>query len=119
TAHANFRTRNSSRCRCFYRRVAVAAIDAIVPRVMLMTKLNGLIARDTNLGRIIGPVDPREKKKRPQHQKDRAKNAHARERNGRWMKDLRHRLSLKTQKKCRRDYLVKFFNLKAGRVPQK
>src|SRR6266404_7245108 len=48
--HAHRRRRNSSRGRSLNRRVAIAAVDAVVAHMMLMTELDWLLALDPLAG---------------------------------------------------------------------
>src|SRR5688572_15183226 len=52
TIHASLRRRHAGRGRCFDRRVAVTAIDAVVAYVMLMTELNGLLLFEVSSGEV-------------------------------------------------------------------
>lgn len=56
-AHAGFGRRNTCEGRGFHRRMAIAAIYAIVGDVMLMAEGNWLILRYSNIGREVTTVD--------------------------------------------------------------
>src|SRR5882762_195361 len=55
--HADGRRRNAGRCRSLNRRVAIAAIDTVIANVMLMTKLDWLLALDPLAGVPSRPGD--------------------------------------------------------------
>src|SRR6202158_2993670 len=55
-AHANLSSRKSGDSGLLYRRMAVAAIDAVVGDVMLVAEGNGLFFDDLNIGDVGTPV---------------------------------------------------------------
>lgn len=91
TAHANISRRNAGRRRCLHARVAVAAIDAVVAHVMLMTELNGLLALDVRAGVPARAVDADANEHRGDQKEDGAKNRGSRQIVCAVSKYLRHR----------------------------
>ena len=91
TAHANISRRNPGRRRCFHARVAVAAIDAVVAHVMLVTELNWLLALDVRAGVPARTSDADANEHRGDQKEDGAKDGGSRQIVCAVSKYLRHR----------------------------
>ena len=88
--HAGFRGRNARGGGALYARVTVAAIDTVIADVVLMTKLNGLLARYVlvrQIGRTRGPEDAGQRQTR---QKQRRKDTESRNEVRAVIKNLGH-----------------------------
>lgn len=91
TVHTRFRRRHSGRRRNLDGRVTVAAINAVVAHVMLMTKLDGLLALYPLPGVPGRAIDLGGNPKRGKKNKDGAKNTKLGKGVGAVMEDLWHR----------------------------
>ena len=91
--HARVRGWHAGRRRCFYRGMAVAAINAVVPNVVLMTKLDRLLPLEP-LARVPGrAVEFRCNPKNGNENEDSAINRELGQRVCAVMEDLWHRRS--------------------------
>ncbi len=89
--HAHRRRRHSGGCRSLNRRMTVTAIDAVIADVMLMTKLNWLLALDVCARVPAGSRDLGRDPKRGKQNKNRAKDRGSREIVGAVSENLWHR----------------------------
>ncbi len=92
--HAGLRRRNAGKGAVFHRRVAVAAVDAVVADVMFVAEWHRLAARYSDFGEIGRFIDRRQRRHKRYDECGPAENAQSRKGVGARMKNLRHGLSL-------------------------
>jgi hypothetical protein len=89
--HAGPGRRNPGKRELLHRRVTIAAIYSVIANVVLMTELNGLLARNVRLSVIRGAVEFQQQPDDYGDEEDRAEDADFGDEIGASMKDLAHR----------------------------
>ena len=88
--HAGFRRRDAGKRAGFHRRVAIAAVDAVIADMMLMTEWDWLDTGDADLGHVRRFIDRGQTRYEPDEEEDSSKNTDFRNRVGAGVKYLGH-----------------------------
>jgi len=97
TGHAGFRRRNAGKSTFLHRGVTVAAVDAELGDVVLVTERHGLLDDDARPGHVRRALKGAEQPHDRAGDENRAEDADLRDRIGAGMKDLRHTDTLKAK----------------------